>query len=207
MPLLFGSFRAMKSFFGILSATCALFYSSCSPTGRLATPEQNIAPRFEVAGDSSRRSWTWSEAGSPAVLSLERDGAFELTWAIREKPYADRRRTSIASLLQAPPIPAQGPLGLKEIRFSPSGRTILVHEAGRDRSKFQTLIFRTDPTSGAWTSRKIDLGSERETKLTKLDDKTKVPAIIAAPTPPRILRLDDELVIYETDGKTRSQSL
>lgn len=185
----------------------ALLLCQCGTGGRIATPEQNIASRFEVSGEKNRRSWTWSETGSPAVLSLEKDGPFELTWAVREKPYVDRRRTSITSLLQAPPIPSQGPLGLKEVRFSPSGKTILVHETGWDRSKFQTLVFQLDPITGAWTSRKISLGSERTTKLTKLDDKTKVPAIVAAPLPPSILRLDDNLVIYEIDGKTRSSAL
>lgn len=181
-----------------------LLVSSCGPSGRIATPEQNMASRFELAGEGSRRSWTWSETGSPAILSLEKEGDYELTWTIREKPYAERRRTSRASLLQAPPIPSQGPLGLKEVRFSPSGRTILVHEAGLDRRKFQTLLFRMNEESGAWTSRRIDLGGKAVTKLTKLDDQTKVPAIIADPSPPRILRLDDALVIYEVDGKTRS---
>jgi hypothetical protein len=157
--------------------------------------------------DSSNKSWTWTEPGSPAVLSLEKEGNYELTWAIREKPYADRRRTSIASLLQAPPLPSQGPFGLKEVRFSPSGKTILVHETARDRGRFQTLIFQEDALTGAWKSRKIDLAGEANTKMRKLDDKTKVPAIIAGPQPPTILRLDDKLVIYEVNGKTRSEML
>jgi hypothetical protein len=197
----------MKLFLFPLFGALLLLASGCGSQGRLANPAQNVASRFELAGEGDRKSWTWSEAGSPAVLSLEKDGPYELTWAIREKPYADRRRTSEASLLQAPPLPSQGPFGLKEVRFSPSGKTILVHERARNRSRFQTLVFRSSPVTGAWSSGKVDLAGEATTKMRKLDDKTKVPAIVAGPQAPKILRLDDDLVIYEVEGKTRSQEL
>jgi hypothetical protein len=198
---------AMKSPLFLVFGAILVIASGCGSPGRLANPSQNVASQFELADQGGRKSWTWTEPGSPAVLSLEKEGNYELTWAIREKPYADRRRTSIASLLQAPPLPSQGPFGLKEVRFSPSGKTILVHETARDRGRFQTLIFQEDALTGAWKSRKIDLAGEANTKMRKLDDKTKVPAIIAGPQPPTILRLDDKLVIYEVNGKTRSEML
>ena len=191
----------------LLSFSLALLtLTNCGPSGQLALPEQNIVSRFELEGDL-RRSWQWTETGSPVVLSLEEKGSYELLWCIREKPRKDRLRAPIRSLLLAPAFPSRGPQGLQEVRFSPSGRTILVQEHSRDGSKFQVLLFTQSQQSSAWFSRPLTLGEPAKTKLRKLDDNSRVPALLSGSTPPQILRLDDDLVIYQVDKETRSLPL
>lgn len=190
----------------VSAALASLILSSCGPSGQLARPEQNIVSRFEVEGNY-RRAWQWTEVDSPALLSLEEQGTHELLWCVREKPRADRRRTSATSLLVSPPFPSQGPRGLEEVRFSPSGKTILVHEQTSDGARFQTLVFWQELRTGAWRYRKLDLGKPAETKLRKLDDQSRVPVILSNGLAPKILRLDDGSVIYQVDGKTASFSL
>jgi len=190
-----------------LSASIALLaLASCGSSGQLAFPEQNIAARFELEG-SFRRSWQWTEAGAPVILSLEEHGSHELLWCIRKKPRADRRFASISSLLFTPAFAAQGPSGLEQVRFSPSGTTILAHERSRNGDKFQTLLFTQDLRTGTWFSRRLDLGTPAKTKLKRLDDKTKVPVILSNSVPPQILRLDDDLVVYQIGKETRSLAL
>lgn len=190
----------------VFASLASLILNGCGPSGQLARPEQNIVSRFEVEG-SYRRAWQWTEAGSPAVLSLEEQGSHELLWCVREKPRVDRRRTSATSLLVSPAFPAQGPRGLEEVRFSPSGKTILIHEKSFDGARFQTLVFWQEERTGAWRYRQIDLGKRAETKLRKLDDKSRVPVTLTEAQAPKILRLDDASVVYQVDGKTASLAL
>ena len=96
---------------------------------------------------------------------------------------------------------------MREVRFSPSGKTVLAHEFSPDGSRFQTVVFQQDDYTGGWKSRRIDLAGAPETKIRKLDDRTKVPALISPSVPPKILRLDEDLVIYEVAGRTCSQTL
>lgn len=196
----------MKSPPLVFVALISLILNSCGPSGQLARPEQNIVSSFELAG-SYRRAWQWSEVHSPAVLSLEEEGSHELLWCVREKPQADRRRTSATSLLVSPPFPAQGPSGLQEVRFSPSGKTILVHEQTPDGARCQTVVFWQEERTGAWRYRKLDLGKPAKTKLRKLDDQSRVPVILNDGIAPKILRLDDGGIIYQVDGKTASYPL
>ena len=196
----------MKTPLAFLSAIAAFLMVSCGPSGQLAVPEQNIASRFELSGNY-RPMWQWTEAGSPAILSLEEQGSHELLWSVREKPRGLRRRASKSSLLESPPFPAQGPKGVQEVRFSPSGKTILIHEQTLAGDKFQTVVFYQSDRNGSWYSRSLDLGKSPETKLRKLDDKTRVPVILSPGVAPEILRLDDSLLIYRVDGKTRSIDL
>ena len=53
----------------------------------------------------------------------------------------------------------------------------------------------------------IALGEEAKTKLRKLDDGSRVPSLLAPAIPPTLLRLDEDLVIYEVKGKRRSFAL
>jgi len=196
----------MKSLLPLALSVALLSLVGCGSSGQLAFPEQNIASRFELEGNF-RRSWRWTETGSPAILSLEERGSHELLWCIRKKPRADRRLASVTSLLLAPAFSSRGPDGLKEVRFSPSGTTILVHERSQDEARFQTLLFTQNQRSGVWFSRKLDLGQPAETKLRKLDDKSRVPVLLSGSVPPEILRLDDDLVVYQIGKETRSLPL
>ena len=96
---------------------------------------------------------------------------------------------------------------MREVRFSPSGQTILAHEFSEDGARFQTVVFQHDEVTGAWRSRLIALGEEAKTKLRKLDDGSRVPSLLAPAIPPTLLRLDEDLVIYEVKGKRRSFAL
>lgn len=178
----------------------------CGPQGELALTEQNVAERFTVA-EGLRPSWTWSVPGGPAVLTLAADGPHEMYWSLEEKVLPGVRRSRLASLQTQPRFFSQGPAGVREVRFSPSGKTVLAHEYSADGTRFQTVVFQQDDYSGAWKSRRIELAGAPKTKLRKLDDRSKVPALIAPAVPPKILRLDEDLVIYEVAGKTQSQSL
>ena len=196
----------MKPLLPLVLSVALFSLVGCGSSGQLAFPEQNIASRFELEGNL-RRSWRWTETGSPVILSLEERGSHELLWCIRKKPRADRRLASTTSLLLAPSFSSQGPNGLEQVRFSPSGTTILVHERSQDGAKFQTLLFTQDQRSGVWFSRRLDLGKPAETKLRKLDDKSRVPVLLNGSIPPQILRLDDELVVYQIGKETRSLPL
>ncbi|MDQ8191612.1 hypothetical protein [Roseibacillus persicicus] len=178
----------------------------CGPQGELALPEQNVAERFAVK-EGFRPSWTWTSPGGPAVLALAGDGPHEMYWSVEEKSLPGVRRSRLASLQTLPRFFSQGPAGVREVRFSPSGKTILAHEYSPDGLRFQTVVFQLDDYTGGWKSRRIDLAGAPETKLRKLDDRSKVPALIAPAVPPKILRLDDGLVIYEVAGKTQSRTL
>ena len=169
-------------------------------------PEQNVAERF-VTEEGYRPRWNWSTAGGRAILSLSQEGAHEMIWSVREKSNDRIRRSRLASLQRAPRFFAHGPEGVREVRFSPSGETILAHEVSRDGTRFQTVLFQFDDYTGAWRSRYLDLGKAAETKMRKLDDRSRVAAVLAPAVAPKILRLDEEVVIYEVDGKTQSQGL
>lgn len=180
---------------------------SCGgPEGRLAMPEQNVAERF-VSEDGYRPRWDWSTPGGPAILSLAVDGRHEMMWSVREKSMDRVRRSRLRSLQTPPRFFSQGPEGVREVRFSPSGETILAHEVASDGVRFQTVLFQFDSNRGAWRSRYLDLGKPEETKLRKLDDRSQVAAVLAPAVAPTILRLDEEVVIYEVEGKTRSLGL
>ncbi len=187
-------------------ATILLGLASCGPQGRLAVPEQNIAERFTVE-EGFRPSWHWMVPGGPALLSLSVENGNEMVWAVKEKSASGIRRSRLASLQRPPRFFSQGPEGVSQVRFSPSGKTILIHETSRDRTRFQTLLFQLDGYTGAWRSRPLSLGKEEETKARRLDDGSRVPGLLRSAVPPRILRLDEELVIYEVDGKTHSLAL
>ena len=180
-----------------------LLFVSCAPQGELALPAQNVAERFEVEG-GFYESWTWTTPASPTVLSLTKQGDHEMRWSVMQKSLGKARRVNERSLQIAPRYFTHGPAGVEEVRFSPSGRRILVHEKTADGGLFQTLLFSEDSYTGAWSSRVLSLGDGPETKLRTLDDNTEVPALLGDAVPPRILRLDEEVVIYEVDGKTRS---
>ncbi|MGJ8725087.1 MAG: hypothetical protein ACSHYB_11065 [Roseibacillus sp.] len=178
----------------------------CGPQGRIASPEQNVAERFEVE-EGLRSRWTWTVPGGPAVLSLAADGPHEMYWTVSDKSLPNVRRSRLASLQTATRFFSQGPSGVKEVRFSPSGRTILAYEFSRDGSRFQTVLFQNDDYTGAWRSRYLNLGEKAKTKTRKLDDRSKVPGLLEPAIAPKILRLDEDLVIYEVEGKTRSLEL
>lgn len=180
--------------------------AGCGPQGRLALPEQNVAEQFAVR-EGFRPSWHWTVAGSPAVLELAAEGPHEMVWSVREKAMNRIRRSRIGSLQMAPRFFSQGPAGVQEVRFSPSGQTILAHEISRDGSRFQTVLFQQDDYTGAWRSRYLRLGKAAETKVRRLDDRSRVPGLLAPAVPPKILRLDEDLVIYQVDGETRSLAL
>lgn len=188
------------------SALALLLVASCGPKGRLALPEQNVAESF-VAEEGYRPKWTWSVPGGPAVLALSKEGPYEMVWTVSEKSLSRVRRSRIASLQRAPRFFSQGPDGVTEVRFSPSGETILAHEYSKDGTRFQTVLFQHDDYTGAWSSRYLDLGKPAETKWRKLDDKTRAPGLLGPAVPPVILRLDEEQVIYEVEGKTKSLAL
>ena len=183
-----------------------LWLVGCGPQGQIASPEQNVAERF-VVKEGFRQSWNWTVPGAPAVLSLAADGPHEMLWTVSDKDMPDVRRSRIASLQTATRFFSQGPSGVKEVRFSPSGKTILAYEFSRDGSRFQTVLFQNDLRTGAWRSRYLSLGEEAKTKTRKLDDRSKVPGLLEPAIAPKILRLDENLVIYEVEGKTRSLEL
>lgn len=185
---------------------CWLVVASCGPQGRLAAPEQNVAERFETS-EGLRQSWSWTVPGGPVVLSLSEEGPHEMIWTVSEKSMNRVRRSRISSLQVAPRFFTQGPKGVREVRFSPSGQTILAHEFSEDGARFQTVVFQHDEVTGAWRSRLIALGEEAKTKLRKLDDGSRVPSLLAPAIPPTLLRLDEDLVIYEVKGKRRSFAL
>ena len=180
-----------------------LWSVSCGPQGRIAFPEQNVAERFEVE-EGFRSRWTWTVPGGPSVLALSADGPHEMVWTVSDKDLPGVRRSRIASLQTATRFFSQGPSGVKEVRFSPSGTTILVYEFSRDGSRFQTVLFQNDGRTGAWSSRYLSLGEQAKTKTRKLDDRSKVEGVLEPAIAPQILRLDENLVIYEVEGKTRS---
>lgn len=183
-----------------------LLVASCGPQGRLAMPEQNVAERF-VTEEGFHPRWNWTTPGSRAILSLSQEGPHEMIWAVREKAMDRLRRSRLASLQVAPRFFSQGPEGVREVRFSPSGETILAHEVTTDGTRFQTVLFQFDQVTGAWRSRVLDLGKAAETKMRKLDDRSRVAVVLAPAVAPTILRLDEEVVIYEVDGKTQSLAL
>lgn len=178
----------------------------CGPQGQLALPEQNVAERFRVE-EGYRPQWDWTVPGGPAVLSLVSEGPHEMYWTVSEKALRGVRRSRIASLQIAPRFFAQGPSGVREVRFSPSGKTILAHEFSQNGSRFQTVLFQHDSYTGAWSSRYLDLGDKAKTKARKLDDRSRVPGLLTPAIAPKILRLDESLVIYEVEGRTRSLEL
>ena len=190
----------MKRYF--LLGAC-LWMVGCGPQGQIAAPEQNVAERF-IVEEGFRPRWNWTVAGAPAVLSLSADGPHEMVWTVSDKDMSHVRRSRIASLQTATRFFSQGPSGVKEVRFSPSGRTILIYEFSGDGSRFQTVLFQNSERTGAWRSRYLNLGDGPETKTRKLDDRSKVPGLISPAVAPKILRLDENLVIYEVEGKTRS---
>lgn len=180
--------------------------ASCGPKGRLAVPEQNVVQRFEVS-EGFQPSYLWALPGTPATLTLAPNGPHEMFWSVSEKAAPRVRRSRLASLQRKPRFFSQGPDGVREVRFSPSGRTILAQEFSADRSRFQTLIFQQDETTGAWRSRTLNLGQTVATKSKKLDDGSRVASLIGVATAPRILRLDEDLVIYQLRGETQSLPL
>ncbi len=177
--------------------------AACSPQGQLAVPAQNVAERFEVSG-GMRPSYQWTVPGAPAVLSLGAEGPHEMLWTVSEKSMSRVRRSRLQSLQTVPRFFAQGPAGVQEVRFSPSGKTILAHEVSGDGGRFQTVLFRQDVSTGAWRSRILNLGKPAETKARKLDDGSRVPGLVTAAVAPKILRLDENLVIYEVADETQS---
>lgn len=183
--------------------------ASCGrgPQGRLALPEQNIVKDF-VAEERYRSSWKWTLPGLPAILSLSSEGAYkEMIWSVSDKTSSGVRRSRIASLQLAPRFFTHGPQAVTQVRFSPSGETILAQEFSRDGARSQTVLFKRDRYTGAWRSRYLHLEQPQKTTLRELDDRSRVPALLEPAIAPRILRLDENLVIYEVDGKTRSQEL
>ncbi|MDP0491525.1 MAG: hypothetical protein Q7Q71_10780 [Verrucomicrobiota bacterium JB023] len=179
---------------------------ACGPSGQIATPRQNIAHQFKFEAHRFRPKWQWSQPGTSAILSLEQEGR-GMVWSIREMPYADRRHLTFPSVMLPPYFPTEGHRGLQDVRFSPSGETILIHEISPDGLRSQTLAFRKSGPMSTWSAERINLAAPGKTKMRKLDDGTRVPALLTNPKPPRILRLDDNLVIYEVDGETRSATL
>lgn len=129
-----------------------------------------------------------------------------MVWSVSEKALPRVRRSRLGSLQRAPRFFSQGPEGVREVRFSPSGKTILAHEFAADGRRFQTVLFQEDSFTGAWRSRLIDLAGKAKTKERKLDDGSRVLGLIAPASAPRILRLDEGLVIYEVDGQQQSLS-
>lgn len=183
-----------------------LMVVGCGPQGELALPAQNVAERFEVE-EGFRPKWNWTEPGAPAVLSLSSDGPHEMVWTVSEKSMSRVRRSRMASLQKTPRFFSQGPAGVREVRFSPSGETILAHEFSADGARFQTVVFQFDRVTGAWRSRLIPLAGVAKTKMRRLDDGSRVAGLVAPASPPRILRLDNDLVIYEVDNQKRSLPL
>lgn len=178
----------------------------CGSKGQLALPAQNVAERFGVE-EGFRSSWNWTVPGGPAVLTLSSENEHEMVWSVSLKSMPRVRRSRLGSLQRAPRFFSQGPEGVREVRFSPSGKTILAHEFSPDGTRFQTLLFQEDGYTGAWRSRVIDLAVQAQTKIRKLDDGSKVPSLISPKMAPKILRLDESLVIYEVNGQQRSLAL
>ena len=189
-----------------LSLVCLWAVVSCGPQGQLALPAQNIAENFR-AEEGFRSRWNWSEPGSPAFLSLSSENEHEMVWSVSEKSMPLVRRSRLGSLQRAPRFFSQGPAGVREVRFSPSGKTILAHEFSPDGGRFQTVLFQEDSFTGAWRSRVLDLAGEAKTKTRKLDDGSRVLGLISPAMAPQILRLDEGRVIYEVDGKQQSLEL
>ncbi len=185
--------------------TISIILASCGGVASIDDPRQNIASQFTL-DDHLHPSWHWSQPGITSILTLDARSPDELVWSIREKNRGSYRRSSIHSLQRQPRLLRAGPDGILEVRFSPSGKSILIQEEAPTTGHSLIILFHQDSFTGAWSSYPLNLTPPSKQKYQKLDDGSQVPLLNRPKATIQILRLDERSVIYEIDKKTYSKA-
>ncbi len=174
---------------------------ACGPSARLARPEQNVASRYQVSS-KGEGEWTWTEPYADSILILRKGRGQELYWSVQNKGGSTFRQARFQSLQSPSVMSRSAPPAILEVRFSPSGNAILVQEKTNEGGVSQTILFKS--LGSVWTSRRLGLSRPAETRSRRLDDGSRVDAIVSPAQEATILRLDDQQIIHEIDGKTGS---